>query len=189
MIDLNGKTTQNDDSPANKKRKEGGFLKYTMEVRKYFTNLYWSSFIKRTKTVSTELTYIELVICVPSKIIREVGALVTLKVTQLSKYKEKLKSERQLFLRAQTFIGRVICNLRNNCLKYQYATNRMIDYTPISQTYICTLIHGCFVEISGTAISDTTIRSVPDVTPLHTANKLTICQETFDYINAKSLNY
>ena len=108
------------------------------------------------------------------------------RVTQFSKYKEKLKSERQ-FKGSKAFIdssmGMLCACIENSKNNYLYTTSRTIEYVSISQSYICTLMHGCFMEASGAAISDTAIRSIPDVAPLHIANNLTLHQEVFDYIN------
>ena len=112
------------------------------------------------------------------------------RVTQFSKYKERLKSDRQ-FKGSKALVDSnvgVLCtwfeSSKDDCLKFQYTSTRPIEYVPISQSYICTLTHGCFLEKTGTTISSTAIRSVPDVAAVHTASHFSVRQEAFDYIDA-----
>lgn len=45
-------------------------------------------------------------------------------------------------------------------------------------------MHGCFVEVTGTALKESAIRS-SEVSVLHTANHLTLHKETLAHINAR----
>lgn len=115
------------------------------------------------------------------------------RISQFSKYKEKLKRDRQFkgskALVNQSNVG-ALCTWFECCkdgnLKYQYEPTRPLEYTPISETYICTLTYGCFLEMNGTQIHVTDIRSVPEISALHTASQLTLHQEAFDFIAAKN---
>jgi len=113
------------------------------------------------------------------------------RVTQFSKYKERLKGDRQ-YKGSKALVDSNVGALctwfessEDDCLQCQYTPTRPIDYVPISQSYICTLNHGCFLEKTGTTITSTAIRSIPDVAAVHTASHFSLLQEAFDYINAE----
>ena len=115
------------------------------------------------------------------------------RITQFANYKESLKSDRQYKSSRALVESNVgaLCTWfecsKEDDHKFYYTNERSMEYIPISKPYVCKLMQGCFLNVTGTTLNDSAIRPVPKVSVLHTANHLTLHKEVLSYINARQL--
>ena len=115
------------------------------------------------------------------------------RVDQFSKYKEKLKSERQFKdskapISNSSNIGALCtwftCSTDRRST-FVYSNTKAIDYIPISKSYVCTLPAGCFSQVSseGSAIVRHSMIGSQLSAKLHTASTLTVNDDAISFIN------
>jgi len=113
------------------------------------------------------------------------------RVDQFSRYKEKLKSDRQ-FKSNKALISSNIGALctwftcsADQCNTFVYSNAKTIEYIPISKLYVCTLSVGCFAKVTGeqSKVTSDSMIGTQLSTKLHTASSLTVKDDAISFIN------
>ena len=111
------------------------------------------------------------------------------KVTQFANFKENLKSNRQFkATKASVHSDAVgaLCSWfvnEDKSREFNYNNDRLIDYVPISKSYICTLSLNCFEETKATDIKSSSIANIPNISCLQTCSQVVLREDALKYIS------